>query len=254
MLGFEERVPNATADMAMMMSQLDEEFFNMNDTFVDYSVTDMLNNSSMEAIYETEPIFAGINDTDSAKFEAIGFFNNQPFHTPPLSLNLITNAFLRAANYTLSLTNHPFPYNVVDSIKQIGSLYTVGFQVGYNMALGMSFLASSFIVFLIEERELRAKHLQFVSGVEFILFWTASFVVDFFNYCIACVGVCVTLLIFGVDDFFSVQMQSYLLLLMICYGLAVIPFMYLWSFAFTIPTSGYTRMSMFNLFTGELNF
>lgn len=183
--------------------------------------------------------------------ELIGFFNNQPFHSPPLSMNLITNAILRPKNYTIGLTNHPFPYTGLDSLKQAGRLYTVGFQVGYNIAFGMSFLAAGFVVFLIKERESKSKHLQFVSGVELPLFWIASFLVDMVNFIIPCFGILLVLQIFQLEDFVALHMQVNLFVLLFCYGLAIIPFMYLWSFAFTIPSTGFTRMVMFNIFTGN---
>lgn len=42
----------------------------------------------------------------------------------------------------------------------------------------MSFVPASFVLFLIEERVSKAKHLQFVSGVKPILYWLANFVWD----------------------------------------------------------------------------
>jgi ATP-binding cassette subfamily A (ABC1) protein 3 len=187
---------------------------------------------------------------DSKPNDLVGFFNNQPFHSPPLSMNFITNSLLQATNRTILVSNHPFPYSSLDTLKQVGSLYTVGFQIGYNIAFGMSFLGASFAVFLISERESRSKHIQFVSGVQFPLYWIASFVVDFIQYIIPCFGLMAVLLIFQVEDFFALNMQLNLFLLLVCYGLAVIPLMYLWSFAFTVPSTGFTRLVLFNIFTG----
>lgn len=192
--------------------------------------------------------------SDNNYNELVGFFNNQPFHSPPLSMNLITNAILRPKNYSVQLANHPFPYTGLDTLHQAGRPQTVGFQVGLNIAFGMSFLAASFVVFLIKERESKSKHLQFVSGVELPLFWVSSFLVDLVNFLIPCVGIVIVLQIFQLEDFASLYMQVNLLILLISYGLAIIPFMYLSSFAFTIPSTGFTRMVMFNIFTGTTNF
>lgn len=115
----------------------------------------------------------------------------------------------------------------------------------------MSFLAASFVVFLIKERETNAKHLQVVSGVRFIVFWVASFLFDAVNYIIPCIGLMIVLLAFQNDDFKSAEMQGLFFLLLLLYGWSVIPFMYLFSFAFTIPSSGFTRMVMFNVFSGN---
>lgn len=42
----------------------------------------------------------------------------------------------------------------------------------------MSFVPASFVVFLIQERVNKAKHLQFISGVQPFLYWLANFVWD----------------------------------------------------------------------------
>ena len=190
----------------------------------------------------------------TGKEEIVGFFNNQPFHTPPLSLNFISNSILKAynRNHTITVTNYPLPYSGFETLKDTGQLYSVGFQVGYNIAFGMSFLAASFVVFLIQERETKSKHLQFVSGVEFPVFWFASFLIDAINYIIPCLGLMGVLLLFRTEDFFGLQMQIRLLIIMAFYGWAVIPFMYLWSFCFTVPSSGFVRMTIFNIFTGQI--
>jgi ATP-binding cassette subfamily A (ABC1) protein 3 len=114
----------------------------------------------------------------------------------------------------------------------------------------MSFLSASFVVFLIKERETNAKHLQVVSGVRVTVFWLASFLFDIVNFVIPCIFLCIVLLAFQNEDFKSAEMLGYFFLLLLFYGWSVIPFMYLFSFAFTIPSSGFTRMVMFNVFTG----
>lgn len=42
----------------------------------------------------------------------------------------------------------------------------------------MSFVPASFVVTLIEERASKAKHLQFVSGVDAAVYWIAAFFWD----------------------------------------------------------------------------
>jgi ATP-binding cassette subfamily A (ABC1) protein 3 len=189
-----------------------------------------------------------LNETTT---ELIGFFNNQPFHSPPLAFNVLTNAVLKTfTNSTVKLTNHPLPYSNLDALKQSGSLYTVGFQVGYNIGFGMSFLAASFVVFLITERETKSKHLQFVSGLKFPIFWLANYIVDFVFCLIPCFFLLGILILFKIEDFYHLDMQVYLMILFGNYSACVIPFMYLWSYCFTIPASGFVRMAMFNIFTG----
>lgn len=127
----------------------------------------------------------------------------------------------------------------------------VGFQVGYNIGFGMSFLAASYVVFLIGERESGSKHLQFVSGLKFPIFWIANYVVDVISFIFPCALIILCLVVFRVDDFYNVKTMSHLILLLGTYGAAMIPFMYLWSNAFTVAATGFTRMTIFNVFTGN---
>ena len=46
------------------------------------------------------------------------------------------------------------------------------------MMYALSFVPASFVLFLIEERVSKAKHLQFVSGVKPILYWLANYTWD----------------------------------------------------------------------------
>jgi len=63
----------------------------------------------------------------------------------------------------------------------------IGFQIAFNLCFGMAFLASSFILFLVQERASKAKHLQFVSGVDPISYWTSCYLWDLINYLLPCV-------------------------------------------------------------------
>lgn len=42
----------------------------------------------------------------------------------------------------------------------------------------MSFIPASFVLYLIQERVTKAKHLQFVSGVSPVVYWVANFFWD----------------------------------------------------------------------------
>lgn len=50
--------------------------------------------------------------------------------------------------------------------------------VSICVIFAMSFVPASFVVFLIQERVNKAKHMQFISGVQPFLYWLANFVWD----------------------------------------------------------------------------
>ena len=99
--------------------------------------------------------FAGSGSESSRKVEATGWFNNQAYHTAPLSLNLIHNALLmqRTNNnsYRLTITNHPLPFDLFMRVEAANSKDgdgSIGFKISNTLVLGMAFLAGSFILSL----------------------------------------------------------------------------------------------------------
>lgn len=51
-------------------------------------------------------------------------------------------------------------------------------MVSICVIFAMSFIPASFVLFLIQERVNKAKHLQFVSGVNPTIYWLANFAWD----------------------------------------------------------------------------
>ena len=46
------------------------------------------------------------------------------------------------------------------------------------MTCGLAFVPASHSVFLVYERAVKAKHLQYVSGLTPIIYWTANLIID----------------------------------------------------------------------------
>ena len=65
----------------------------------------------------------------------------------------------------------------------------------------MAFLASSFVVFLVQERTNKAKHVQFVSGVDPISYWTSAYLWDLINFLIPALSILVLLVAFDVPAY-----------------------------------------------------
>jgi hypothetical protein len=65
----------------------------------------------------------------------------------------------------------------------------------------MAFVASSFIVLLVQERASKAKHLQFVSGVDPISYWTSAYLWDMINYLLPCVSILILFALFQQEGY-----------------------------------------------------
>jgi ATP-binding cassette subfamily A (ABC1) protein 3 len=115
----------------------------------------------------------------------------------------------------------------------------------------MSFLVSAYIVFLVQERQSGCKHLQFVSGVKFWLYWLSHFIVDYITFILPCIGLLITLNIYEIKEFMDTTVQFHFMILMTLFGIAILPFTYLWSFFATNPTTAFSRLVIFYCFIGK---
>lgn len=101
-----------------------------------------------------------------------------------------------------------------------------------------------------QERECKAKLLQFVSGVNVFTFWMTSFLWDYFTYFITTILLVATLAAFQEDGWSSPAELGRTLLVFLLFGFAMLPMTFLAAKFFTIPSTGFTRMTMINIFTG----
>lgn len=192
---------------------------------------------------------------DGAEAKATVLFNNQGYHSAAISLNTFANALLRRVtgldNVSLLAINHPMPQTVSEAVRNELTQGFEGFGIAVNLQFGMSFLAASFTLFLIRERSVKSKHCQFVSGVSAVMFWFATFVWDVVTYLAPCAGVLIAFAAFDVEAYVAAGRFAYVLLLLLLYAWAVLPFMYLLSFIFTVPSSGLVWLTMFNIIAGN---
>ncbi|EDV28384.1 uncharacterized protein TRIADDRAFT_49936 [Trichoplax adhaerens] len=183
------------------------------------------------------------------------WFNNQAFHSIGVTVNYLTNCILAYGfnttneRYTITTTNYPLPPSGSETLTNIKK-YALGFNIAFNLMFGMSFLASSFVIFLIKERSSKAKHVQFVSGVDPLCFWLSSFVWDLFNYMIPCLALLVVFAAFDTQAYVDDNRLGIVILILFLYGWAIIPLMYLFSFLFVNSATGFVVTTMFNIITG----
>ena len=117
------------------------------------------------------------------------------------------------------------------------------------MAFGMAFLASSFVVFVVDERASKAKHIQRVSGVRLSTFWLSAFLWDIINYTLPCIVVLIMFAAFQVPAYKNENLLVVAFLLLL-YGWSVIPMMYLLSYFFNRATTAFVLTVLFNIATG----
>lgn len=96
---------------------------------------------------------AGATMGQFANGTIIAWFNGEPYHAAPLSMNLVHNAIVRAmfgADHSIQLTNNPLPFNISTQIAKISDGSNLGSQLATNISLGMAFGTAFFILFYIK--------------------------------------------------------------------------------------------------------
>ncbi|XP_040560974.1 retinal-specific phospholipid-transporting ATPase ABCA4 isoform X3 [Gallus gallus] len=186
------------------------------------------------------------------------WFNNKGWHAMVSFLNVANNAILRASlrtgqapeEYGITAVNHPLNLTK-EQLSEVTVLTTsVDAVVAICVIFAMSFIPASFVLYLIQERVTKAKHLQFVSGVSPAMYWLTNFTWDIVNYAVSAGLVVVIFIGFKKKAYTSRTNLPVFVALLLLYGWAAIPMMYPASSFFSVPSTAYVALSCINLFVG----
>ncbi|KAM6369110.1 LOW QUALITY PROTEIN: phospholipid-transporting ATPase ABCA7 [Pluvialis apricaria] len=186
------------------------------------------------------------------------WFNNKGWHAMVSFVNVASNGLLRArlpagtdpTLYGITATNHPLNLTKEQLSEAALMATSVDVLVSICVIFAMSFVPASFVLFLIEERVSKAKHLQFVSGMKPVTYWLGNFAWDMCNYLVPALLVVLIFLCFQQKSYVSSANLPSLVLLLLLYGWSITPLMYPASFLFSIPSTAYVALTCINLFIG----
>uniref|UniRef100_A0A8C4Y8L9 P-type phospholipid transporter n=1 Tax=Gopherus evgoodei TaxID=1825980 RepID=A0A8C4Y8L9_9SAUR len=186
------------------------------------------------------------------------WFNNKGWHAMVSFVNVVNNGLLRASlppgaepwRYGITAINHPLNLTKEQLSEAALMATSVDVLVSICVMFAMSFIPASFVLFLIEERVSKAKHLQFVSGMKPSVYWLGNFAWDMCNYLVPAGLVVLIFLCFQQKSYVSSANLPSLMLLLFLYGWSITPLMYPASFLFSIPSTAYVVLTCVNLFIG----
>uniref|UniRef100_A0A3Q1BNZ4 P-type phospholipid transporter n=1 Tax=Amphiprion ocellaris TaxID=80972 RepID=A0A3Q1BNZ4_AMPOC len=227
----------------------------LNDTEIEAIFRDLKDLfSSFRIFQKADTVLKRLGTRDNVKV----WFYNEAWHSMVSFLGVANNGILRGnlpagqdpRKYGISISNHPL--NLTKEQLSYAALATTSTNVVVSICVifAMSFIPASFVLFLIQERVNKAKHLQFVSGVNPTVYWLANFAWDMCNYIVPCLIVIVIFLCFQQKAYVSPPNLPALILLLVFYGWAITPMMYPASFIFSVPSTAYVVLTCINLFIG----
>eukprot|EP01087_Luapelamoeba_hula_P023615 TRINITY_DN8712_c0_g1_i4.p1 TRINITY_DN8712_c0_g1~~TRINITY_DN8712_c0_g1_i4.p1 ORF type:complete len:1796 (+),score=315.58 TRINITY_DN8712_c0_g1_i4:95-5482(+) len=176
----------------------------------------------------------GYNMTDTASslyLNATLLFNPDTQQALPAFINSINQAslryLLRDANYSINIQNQPFP--VPDSF-----ILNLNGQImfGFIFLAAFAFLPASLAVFIVQERVLKAKHLQHANGASKLLYWGCNLLWDWLVYLPTVLASMIILWASQWQYFGNAEASFAALVLLLLYGAATFPLTYIVSMAF----------------------
>eukprot|EP00117_Sycon_ciliatum_P049261 scpid17073/ scgid34952/ Retinal-specific ATP-binding cassette transporter; ATP-binding cassette sub-family A member 4; RIM ABC transporter; Stargardt disease protein len=187
----------------------------------------------------------------------LGWNNLDGYHAAPIYMNVLTNSLLRAGlnntqdpvSFGVTTINHPFAKTVL----QLNTEYTQsGIQLinAIFVILALSFVPASFVLYLIGERASGSKHLQRMTGVSGLTYWTSTFIWDMVNYLVTVVTLLIVFAIFGSGVYTSAENFPATIALLLLYGWSITPLMYPFSFYFEVPSTAYVILLCGNVAIG----
>ncbi|XP_050743794.1 phospholipid-transporting ATPase ABCA1-like [Drosophila biarmipes] len=186
----------------------------------------------------------------------VAWLNHQAYHTAPLTINMVHNAMAKALvgpQVQITVTNAPVHYPLSSESKEAAArqtTLTIVSSVSISLYFSMCFVSSMYILFPVKERGSRAKLLQFVGGVKLWIFWLSQFITDFATHLVTGVIVIITILLFQLPDSVGFNELGSIFVLLLFYGISVLPFVYLMALFFREPATGFVRTSIVNIFVG----
>lgn len=159
--------------------------------------------------------------------------NGSAMHGVGIYMNEVHQAFLQIISGTptayINAHNHPLP----ETWKQKNDAASAdAFVVALFAMIAYCFIPASFAVFVVKEREVKAKHQQVISGVSIYAYWISTYLWDYVSYLPTAGLIIIVMYIYDVKAYVSGSAASAFAVLFLLYGSSTAAFTYIMSFLF----------------------
>jgi len=178
--------------------------------------------------------------------------NYTALHGAPLYQLILAQGLMRQIDASATIAVNVYPLPLTDAEKTRLLEFNAGLVETFIM-LAIPWILGSFAIFVIREREVRAKQLQMVSGVSVLSYWVSAWLFDFLTYQPTLWAIVIlTNLFSNTKNYVGIKtgaLSSYIGLL-ILFGTSGAPFAYLVSMMFTSPSTGQIIIQFLTLLLG----
>ena len=144
---------------------------------------------------------------------------------------------------SIRINNHPLP-SIGTQVVDISGI----FIVHLIFVFGISFLGSSFVIFLVEEKNTRSKFLQYISGLHSTSYWIGNYIVDFSMSVVALILLFLPFTFFPDFPFHGANLLI-IFLLHASFIFSSAPICYLASLIFASPLNAFAYVFVFHFIT-----
>jgi ABC-type multidrug transport system ATPase subunit len=173
--------------------------------------------------------FAVVDDLEEFNYNVHANYTGA--HSSAIFANLINDALLQQYAPGSSIKTTIKPLGVTRNEISTAASFD-GFTIVIMMMLAFAFIPAAFALFVVRERETKAKHLQLVSGVSFLSYWLSTWLFDFASYQVPLWMTIVILKLFDAQALMNGKAFGATVLLMELFGTSVTGFTYLTTFSF----------------------
>ena len=166
-------------------------------------------------------------------------------------MNQVHEAFFQVLtnSSTARITTHNYP--LPPTFKQNTQTATISaFIVALFCMIACCFIPASFAVFIVKEREVKAKHQQIISGVSIYAYWCSSYLWDIVSYMPTAFLIYMAMLAYQVKAYTEGSGAAAIVSLFLLFGPSTAAMTYLLSFLFVSHSTAQVVVMFFNFITG----
>ncbi|KAM9347110.1 glucosylceramide transporter ABCA12 [Symphorus nematophorus] len=182
------------------------------------------------------------------------WFNPEGHHTMPAYLNTLNNFILRSnlpadkdpRKYGISVSSHPYFGRPDDEDAIVQGMLQI--LVAMCVLTGYSITTASFAIYEVSEHHSGSKRLQHIAGISEPFYWAVNFLYDMVMYLIPVTLTIGVTAAFQIPAFTERQNLGAVALLLVLFGFATFPWMYLLSGLFKDAEMAFITYVCINLF------
>jgi ABC-type transport system involved in cytochrome c biogenesis ATPase subunit len=178
-------------------------------------------------------------------------FNSTATLSPPALVNTLYDTLVQlATGSAVSIAGSMQSLPVSDQTKATFDSF-ISLFASIMILIPFAFVAAQFVVPLVRERESGSKQMQFISGVGPVIYWLSNWAWDALMFLIIAASTLVVFVIQNRSEFTgTTEAFGGTTLLLLTFGVAVVPLSSAASFGFTTPSNGLIVMIAFHFLSG----